>query len=42
MAQYYPAWGTFLPLKEQLNRKGSDITNYLCYFRREAGGSDFD
>lgn len=40
MAQMCPAWGTFVPFKTQLYRKGSDITNYWCYFRREAGGSD--
>ena len=40
MAQMCPAWGTFVPFKKQLCRKGSDITNYWCYFRREAGGSD--
>lgn len=42
MAQMCPKQGTFVPLKKQLCRKGSDITNYWCYFRREAGGSDFD
>ena len=40
MAQQCPAWGTFVPFKKQLYRKGNDITNYWCYFRREAGGSD--
>ena len=40
MAQLCPAWGTNVPFKQQLYRKGSDITNYWCYFRREAGGSD--